>query len=277
MDQGPIYACPGCGAIYDKVEKAMIASSPTAIGKKVAATGQAPHSRSNQAIVLKSKSSPIPWTPRKRAMVTVGSCFLFLVALSLIAGNPIAILISPFLYFLYKKLDVPNESYLLSTYLSLAVTKEPEFNITKSLLGLNGKSGILLDETKQKVMIVEQSGAKFGLYDETNILSCEVIEDGTIVSSTSTGIGKAALGGLAFGAVGLVAGALVGTKESRIKTEVSEIFLLLKTDQRSYPIHRVELFSSIKPINISDPAVKTALRIAEDASALITLIIKPKT
>ena len=180
-------------------------------------------------------------------------------------------------FFLYKKFNVPFEGDRLSAYLDLALTKEPAFQITKSLIGFEGKSGIFLDEGKRKIVIVEQSGAKFGVYDESDILSCEVVEDGSVVSSTSTGVGKAALGGLAFGPVGLVAGALAGTKESRTKTEISEIFLLLKTNQRSYPIHRVELFNSSKPISRSEPTVKAALRVAEDASALIELIIKPAT
>ena len=275
MDQGPIYACPSCGAVYEKVEKALAASSSTTITEKVVNadhTSQQPNNPVAAVTRLKPRKS---WTPRKRAVVTVGSSLLTLTLLSVIAGNPLPVLLSPFLYFLYKKLDVVTERDCLSTYLDLAITKEPDFRITKSLLGLEGKSAILLDEAKHKVLIVEQAGAKFGMYDEANILSCEVIEDGAIVSTISTGVGKAALGGLAFGAVGLVAGALVGTKESRTKTEISEILLLLKTDQRSYPIHRVELFRATKPINRSNLTAKAALRIAEDASALICLIIRP--
>ena len=275
MDQGPIYACPSCGAIYEKVEKALAASSSLVIGQKVDNTTHAAQRPRNRSALEKNTQSRIPWTARNRALVTVGSSFLLLTTLSAISGNPAPFLLSPFLYFLYRKLDAPAERDHLSAYLELAMTKEPDFRITKSLLGLEGKSGILLDEEKRKIMIFEQAGVKYGVYDEINILSCEVIEDGSIVSSTSTGVGKAALGGLAFGAVGLVAGALVGTKESRTKTEISEVYLLLKTNQRSYPIHRVEIFSSSKPISRSEPSVKAALRIAEDASALIALIIKP--
>lgn len=254
-----------------------MASSALAIRQKTADTTQTTQRSKDQTAVAESTKNRKPWSPRKRALVTVGSSFIALTLLSAMSGNPLLILLSPFLYFLYKKLEAPNKGDRLSAYLDLALTKEPDFRITKSLLGFEGKSGILLDETRRKIMIVEQAGAKFGVYDELNILSCEVIEDGSIVSSTSTGVGKAALGGLAFGAVGLVAGALVGTKESRTKTEISEILLLLKTDQRSYPIHRVEIFNSSKPISRSEPSVKAALRIAEDASALIALIIKPVT
>ena len=275
MDKGPTYACPSCGAIYEKVEQALTASSSLAIGKKIDNTTHTAQRPQNKTALVKNTQTQKLWTPRKRALVTVGSSFLLLILLSVISGNPAPFLMSPFLYFLYRKLDAPAERDHLTAYLDLAIMKEPDFTITKSLLGLEGKSGILLDEEKRKIMIFEQGGAKYGVYDEVNILSCEVIEDGSIVSSTSTGVGKAALGGLAFGAVGLVAGALVGTKESRTKTEISEVFLLLKTNQRSYPIHRVELFSSTKPINRSEPGVKAALRIAEDASALIALIIQP--
>jgi hypothetical protein len=275
MDKGPVYACPSCGAIYEKVEKAINAQSSAAANQKSTETTQVVVRPKQRTAALDSPKSAKPWSPRKRALASVGSGFALLTVLSMATGNPAPILLSPLLYFLYKKFNAPFESDRLSTYLNLALTKEPGFQITKSLLGLEGKSGILLDEGKRKIMIVEQSGAKFGVYNESDILSCEVVEDGSVVSSTSTGVGKAALGGLAFGAVGLVAGALVGTKESRTKTEISEIFLLLKTNQRSYPIHRIELFNSSKPISRSEPAVKSALRVAEDANALIELIIQP--
>lgn len=276
-DQGPMYACPSCGAIYEKVEEAIRSQSAAAANKKTIEATQVVVRQKEITAVVGSPKRPKPWTPRKRALAGVGSGFLLLTVLSVATGTPTPILLSPFLFFLYKKFNVSFEGDRLSAYLDLALTKEPAFQITKSLIGLEGKSGILLDEGKRKIVIVEQSGAKFGVYDESDILSCEVVEDGSVVSSTSTGVSKAALGGLAFGPVGLVAGALVGTKESRTKTEISEIFLLLKTNQRSYPIHRIELFNSSKPISRSEPTVKAALRVAEDASALIELIIKPAT
>lgn len=275
MDGGPEYECPRCSAIYEKVEKAIAASPTSAVNNRAVKAPQDTPTRGGQTALANNTKGSKSWTSRKRALATVGASFLLLTLLSAMAGSPVPILLSPFLYFLYRKLDEPIKVDRLAAYLALALTKQPDFQITKSLLGWEGKSGILLDEANRKVMLVEQSGLKFGVYDEADILSCDVVEDGSVVSSTSTGVGKAALGGLAFGAVGLVAGAIVGTKETRTKTEISEIFLLLKTNQRSHPIHRVELFNSAKPLSRSEPSVREALRIAEDASALIALIIKP--
>lgn len=263
MDQGSALECPGCGAFYEKVEKAMSTlASPAATSEKSSA-GQDP--------VVEKKASTF-WSPRNIAIAAVGIGALLLSPFSPIA--PIILVLSPLLYFIFRKRpDIKD----MSDYLALALTKEPNFSITKSLLGLNGNCGILFDETKRKIMIFEGAGEKFGLYNEEDVLSCEVIEDGSIVSSTSTGVGKAALGGIAFGAVGLVAGALVGTKESRTKTEISEIYLLIKTDQRSYPIHRIDLFNSKKPVIRTESTVKAAMRTAEDASALMALIIRPSS
>lgn len=192
-----------------------------------------------------------------------------------ISGNPVPMIFGvfgcPVAYWYFSR---PTEKEIIAACLSLAREVAPKFRMSKYMFGLQRKSGILLDERGKMLMLFEEGGARHGVYPDAAILSFETIEDGETVSSTSTGIGSAALGGLALGGVGLVAGALMGKKEVRTKTELSEVLLKVMVNDRANPIHRVTLFNSPKPVDRKTPEVKSALRVAEDANALLGMLIK---
>jgi hypothetical protein len=95
--------------------------------------------------------------------------------------------------------------------------------------------GIGFDEHK----IILGSGNYEAAYDFAQIASIEVIENGTTVTQTNRGsqLLGAAVGGLAFGAVGAVVGGLSGSSRSRGR--IRAISLKVTVDDRLRPVHKI--------------------------------------
>ena len=95
--------------------------------------------------------------------------------------------------------------------------------------------GISFDEHK----IILGSGNQEAAYDFAQIASVEVVENGTTVTQTNRGsqLLGAAVGGLAFGAVGAVVGGLSGSSRSRGR--LRGISLKVIVDDRLRPVHMI--------------------------------------
>ncbi|MEY4757249.1 MAG: hypothetical protein RJA34_2147, partial [Pseudomonadota bacterium] len=194
-ETAPEIECPKCGVIYAKVE-AMAAA------EKLSAT------RSRE-VKPKITSTPpkkvlggsVSDEGSKRGLIATGIGFAILLALTIVGNGPIFLIFSPLLYFVYRKFSAPSPERTIARVARLVKESDADFSVTRSLFGLGSQSGILLDEPRKKVFMFEENGQKVGVYNEANVLSCEVVEDGSTVLTTNRGIGKAALGGLAFGGV----------------------------------------------------------------------------
>lgn len=116
-----------------------------------------------------------------------------------------------------------------------------DFTSTQDYMGSDGKSGIAIDETRQKVCFIRNFGdfqsKKIVGYDE--ILSSEVIEDDVSVTKTNRGsqIGGAVIGTVLAGGVGTLVGGLSGSKTTTGK--VRKISLAVTVCDTSEPIHTI--------------------------------------
>jgi hypothetical protein len=80
-------------------------------------------------------------------------------------------------------------------------------------------------------------------YMFSEVASVDIIKNNVSVTSTNRGsqLLGAAVGGIALGGVGLLAGALTGTK--RTKSRTKEIGIKIVVDDRMKPIHYIKLFT----------------------------------
>ena len=91
-----------------------------------------------------------------------------------------------------------------------------------------------------------------------DVMSYEVIEDGEVTSSG--GLGRAAVGAVAFGGVGAVVGAVTGKKKE--KKTVNKLDILLRLDSTVFPTVRIPLI--IVKTKTSSTAYKKALNDCEN-------------
>lgn len=171
-----------------------------------------------------------------------------------------------------------SEKMVLQQALKLAQQQTPNFTIGRQLLGVKNASGILLDAQHGQFMVFEDHGKRHSILPYAGLMQCEIVEDGHAVSVMSTNRGSqllgAAVGGLAFGGVGAVVGALTGRKTSQGSAMLSELALRLTVEDEITPTFRVVLFSVNKPVAKTSKLAKQAVRSAEDASALIAIVMR---
>lgn len=94
----------------------------------------------------------------------------------------------------------------------------------------------------------------------SEVVALEIVKDGASITSTNRGSQAlgAAVGGIALGGVGLLAGALSGSK--RTKERVKELALKITVEDHVSPMHRVTFLNwpGDKGLEASDSTVKTA-------------------
>lgn len=118
---------------------------------------------------------------------------------------------------------------------------------TKEYIFPDGDAGIALNEEHQLLMFTGRDGGAVYLntIPYAKLIRAEVIEDGSVVSSTDTG-GKlvgAAAGGILFGGAGAVVGAISGG-DTTTTNHVNRICLRLFVDDVNHPYHE---FDFVKP------------------------------
>ena len=109
------------------------------------------------------------------------------------------------------------------------------FNVTA--IELIGGSALAIDEQNEKVCIITEvsSDEKYEVLDFDDIVGVEIIEDGNSISKTSStsAIGKAAVGGALLGPAGMVVGGLMGKKIN--ESTISKLVLRLTVNSISQP------------------------------------------
>jgi len=147
----------------------------------------------------------------------------------------------------------------------------PNFTPIHLFVGEDARTGIGIDESSKKVCLAIDSGNGH-LVSYSDILSCQIVEDGSTVTMASRGsqIGGAIVGTLLFGGVGAIIGGLSGKTTQH--HEVSRIDLELIINNTRYPRHVVN-FLDIKTGKDSI-LYKAAIEKARNWYALVEVIIK---
>lgn len=132
-------------------------------------------------------------------------------------------------------------------------------------LSNDGHSKLLVSSTKKQFQIVcDKKHSKIFSYQD--IIEYEIRSNNEILVSSDTrtrkGVGKAIVGGLLFGGVGMVAGAIAGNSKSKTvssQTEVTHFTLVIRVNDIARPAFCVELES---------------LQVAEDAASTLAIICR---
>jgi len=116
-----------------------------------------------------------------------------------------------------------------------------DFTPTQQVMGVDGKSGIAVDELRKKVCLITNNDNTVSqrIISYCDILSVELFEDGTSVTKTvrSSQVGGAVVGGLILGGVGAVIGGLSGKTETSGK--IKRIDLRLIVNDTKAPLHDI--------------------------------------
>ncbi len=126
----------------------------------------------------------------------------------------------------------------------------PDFKSDHKFLSPIADSLIAIDETNEKVLLIENKHVNAMHFSKTtskydylhkvfsfeDILQVEMLEDGVTVNKTSTSsqIGRAALGGLIGGGVGAIIGGLSGESVSSQKIRKAQLRVVVNNKEKSF-------------------------------------------
>lgn len=150
--------------------------------------------------------------------------------------------------------------------------QHPHIRSNQTIVGARGSSGMLLDEDASSFVLFEAKCS--GEYNYRDVICSEVIEDGSSVSSTvrsSQAIG-AVVGGLAFGGIGAVVGALTGKTRSR--NEVSRVSVAITVSDTQHPLYSVILLDEAKPVLRTSSKAQEAIAVANRLHSLLGVLIR---
>jgi len=135
-----------------------------------------------------------------------------------------------------------------------------------------GNMGIAIDEGRKKICFIDDTTDRFDVYSYKDILSSEIIEDDTSVSSTSRSsqVGRAILGGALFGGIGAALGAMTGNKV--VSDKVRSIDLKIIINDTRKPLFKINY------LNVEIPKNSRGYRLirqnADELHALISVLIR---
>ncbi len=130
--------------------------------------------------------------------------------------------------------------------ISGSVAKLPGFTSSFQYSGVDGQSGIAIDEPNAKVCLLHRNTGilKHRVVTHRDIISSELFEDGATITKTirSSQIGGAVVGGVLLGEAGAVIGGLSGKKVE--ETTIKRIELRLVVNDSTEPVHNVCFLNS---------------------------------
>lgn len=161
------------------------------------------------------------------------------------------------------------------------VTKK--FHVSAKVVGVNNRYQFIVDDVDKRIILVEATGYK-KIVSFDKIISVEMVEDNTMISSRSIGrtIGGALIGDLVAGRAGMIVGGLSGdTKQTK---RVSKVEVIIKMrDFNATALHiqcfdaRLETNNTQKDIKPDDsifgPMYKKGVADAIKITQLVDIII----
>lgn len=160
------------------------------------------------------------------------------------------------------------EGNALTSIRSKILSKYPGAEICFSLFG---RSLLAISFDSEKVVLATLSSEDE--FDFAQLAEIEIVENGTTLIQTNRGsqLLTAAVGGLAFGGVGALAGSLTGTKQSQ--TRLNELLLKLTVDDNAQPIRKFLLLNAADKKGL-DPSSALVREKREEAERLHALLSK---
>lgn len=166
--------------------------------------------------------------------------------------------------------------------LEVKLKELPNQQCLKTIIGEKGRYAFVLDDIGRKIYYLTSLLTKEIAFNE--IISVEILEDNTLLSSKSTSrtVGGALIGGALAGGAGMVVGGLSG--DSKQKKKVSKVSVKIKIRDYSTPTLLIECFNAheltagnyneIKSDDsIYSSFYKTELQNAQKISDYISIII----
>lgn len=140
--------------------------------------------------------------------------------------------------------------------------KMSQFNITKNLGGF-----LYVDEGNKKIGIPLNSNVseEFEVFDYSDIISYEIIEDGQTLATG--GLGRALIGGAFFG----LAGAIAGGTSKKIKSTCNKLQIKENINNMNRPTMYINLIESLN-VKKSGSIYKSASSIAQDIISILEII-----
>ena len=126
--------------------------------------------------------------------------------------------------------------------LDIKLKKLPNQRSLKKVIGEKGRYAFVLDNIGRKIYFLNSFLTKEIAF--TEIISVEILEDNTLLSSKSTSrtVGGALIGGALAGGAGMVVGGLSG--DSKQKKKVSKVSVKIKIRDYSTPTLLIECFNA---------------------------------
>lgn len=128
--------------------------------------------------------------------------------------------------------------------------KKYDFKGTQKYLNSNSMKYISIDEENHKICLCYQDNiikSKYNthIYDYSDILEIEIIENGNSISkmSKSSVAGRAILGGILLGGVGAVIGGFTANKNNF--ESIKRIYLRLIVNNTTEPIFEIDFYNDI--------------------------------
>lgn len=151
--------------------------------------------------------------------------------------------------------------------LSIAETFQPTFSV--------GKIALFNDDTKY-MLLAKQNQLKFNnshytVFDYSQIVNFELLEDGN--SIVSGGLGRAIVGGVAFGGVGAIVGGVTGKK--KVKDTCTSLQIKLTVKDYYSPTFYITLISS--ELKKSNLLYKQNEKLAQDIISKLQIITSDST
>ncbi len=154
------------------------------------------------------------------------------------------------------------------------LSKLDNFNSSQHLIGEGGINGIAVDEKNNQVCLISRVNGtnEFDVVPYNDLLTVEIHEDGTTVTSTSRGsqAGGALIGGIALGGVGAIIGGLSAKQTSTNK--VTNIELRVIVNRTNSPTH--DIIISRLEMERGGLAYKGTMDKARHWEGLIKVLIK---
>ncbi len=126
--------------------------------------------------------------------------------------------------------------------LDIKLKELPNQQSLKKVIGEKGRYAFVLDNIGRKIYYLNSLLTKEIAFDD--IISVEILEDNTLLSSKSTSrtVGGALIGGALAGGAGMVVGGLSG--DSKQKKKVSKVSVKIKIRDYSTPTLLIECFNA---------------------------------